>query len=537
MTTQPLTPDKSEAVRDVEAGEISLAPLFRIAWGYRAVVLLSFIGVAVAFLTWAVWELTFQPVERRASVPFRLVFDGADRGEYPNGLPFSHSEIISESVMRNVYASNDLERYLSYDSFKTKVVILQINRNLVNLGFEYDAILEDSRLTPVDRRRYEAEFTAKAGAMRVDEYTLNYITPDQLAIPIPAVLLSKVLADILAEWTDQAVTRKGVLAYRGDIVTANLLENMFLETDTVLARADILRGKVNRLRATLTTIGELPGASLARVGPDQYSLAEITGSLEDLNRYRLEPLTVASWKRQIASTDDSARTYVSNRRTQVRLDREAAIGTGNVLQETLSGFVPGQPAGRSRLQGENPGFMERSENINGTIGDAFLDRLISLANTTTETERALANTTTETEREYRLQLTERVREARETVVQIDRELSFYTELEAMPVGIQLPLEVDLAQGMEEFDLIFQQVRMAFDRASLIVSELSDQNLSPRMAALYEVTGPSAVVEVRALNPQAFLPMGMILLLIACLTLPVLCLVHHYFKHEVLSARK
>ena len=525
MTTQPLDPGKSGAIRDVEAGEISLAPLFRIAWGYRSVVLLSLIGVAVAFLTWVAWEITFQPVERRASVPFRLVFDGAERGEYPNGIPFSHAEIVSESVLRNVYASNDLERYLNYDSFKMKIVVLQINRNLVNLGFEYDAILEDSRLTPVDRARFEEEFNAKAEAMRVAEYTLNYITPDQLAIPIPAVLLSKVLADILAEWTDQVVTRKGVLLYRGDIVTANLLENMFLETDTVLARADILRGKVDRLKATLTTIGELPGASLARVGPDGYSLAEIAGSLEDLNRYRLEPLTVASWKRQIASIDDSARTYVSNRRTQVRLDREAAIGTGNVLQETLSGFESSQPGGglRSRFQGENTGFIEGSENITTTLGDAFFDRIISLANTTTETERA-----------YRLQLTERVREAREAVVQLDRELSFYTELETMPVGIQLPLEVDLAQGMEEFDLIFQQVRMAFERASLIFSELSAQNLSPR-TALYEVAGPFAVVEVRALNPQAFLPMGIILLLIACLMMPVLCFVHHYFKYEVMSA--
>ena len=90
----------SHPTDDLHEDEISLRPLIRILWSYRSVIVVSVSGIFLVFLLWGFFTYVSQPMDRQASVEFRLIFDGVNRGEYPNALPFSRADIIGAPVWK-----------------------------------------------------------------------------------------------------------------------------------------------------------------------------------------------------------------------------------------------------------------------------------------------------------------------------------------------------------------------------------------------------------------------------------------------------
>jgi hypothetical protein len=58
-----------------------------------------------------------QPTTRSASLGFRPVFDGAQAGRYPNGLPFSPTDIVAASIVNQVFAKNSIQEYCAPSVF------------------------------------------------------------------------------------------------------------------------------------------------------------------------------------------------------------------------------------------------------------------------------------------------------------------------------------------------------------------------------------------------------------------------------------
>src|SRR5674476_571254 len=83
---------------------------------------------------------------------------GAAQGQYPNLTPFSVSEIVASPVLTEVYRINDLQRFGKYEDFKDSMFVQQSNPDLDLLAFEYQALLADTKLSPVDRARIQDEF-------------------------------------------------------------------------------------------------------------------------------------------------------------------------------------------------------------------------------------------------------------------------------------------------------------------------------------------------------------------------------------------
>ncbi len=119
-----------EPVADVYDDEISLQPLLRTLWSYRQVIGLAVAGVMGIFVVAMLAAYVFLPVERLGTLEFRLLFEGAGQGQYPNGTPFSSAEITSSPVLTEVFEMNDLDRYGSYEDFKNSIFVLQSNPEL-----------------------------------------------------------------------------------------------------------------------------------------------------------------------------------------------------------------------------------------------------------------------------------------------------------------------------------------------------------------------------------------------------------------------
>src|SRR5436305_524189 len=122
--------DSNHSLDPNDEQEISLKPLVHIIWNYRRVIAAS---VSVFFILCTLGSLFVyisQPIERKASLEFRLLFKGADGGKYPNDILFNPTEIISTAVLTDVYTANDLKRYCSFEEFKNGLFIIQSGSDL-----------------------------------------------------------------------------------------------------------------------------------------------------------------------------------------------------------------------------------------------------------------------------------------------------------------------------------------------------------------------------------------------------------------------
>ena len=64
--------------------EITLRPVLTILWAYRSVIGLSLAVIVVLSTLVMTYLVVALPVERSAQIGFRVMFDGAEQGTYPN---------------------------------------------------------------------------------------------------------------------------------------------------------------------------------------------------------------------------------------------------------------------------------------------------------------------------------------------------------------------------------------------------------------------------------------------------------------------
>ena len=150
-----------------------LQPLLKTLWRYRQVISLAVAGVMGIFVVVMLAAYASQAVERLGTLEFRLLFEGASQGQYPNGIPFSSAEITSTPVLTEVFETNEFERYGSYDDFDNSIFVLQSNPEFELLSYEYQAKLAASGLSPVDRAGIEEEFQTRRDSLTDPRFSLN----------------------------------------------------------------------------------------------------------------------------------------------------------------------------------------------------------------------------------------------------------------------------------------------------------------------------------------------------------------------------
>ena len=479
-----------EPVADVCDDEISLKPLLRTLWLYRQVISLAVAGVMACFVVAMLAAYVFLPAERLGTLEFRLLFDGADQGQYPNGAPFSSAEITSTPVLTEVFETNDLERYGSYEDFNNSIFVLQSNPELEILSYEYQVKLAASGLSPVDRRRIEDDFRTRRQSLTDPRFSLT-LREDARVARMPPSLVSKVLDDTLATWARQADERKGALRYNIPVFSKNILRRDLIEAEDYITGIDILRAQVRRIIANIDEIATLPGAAVIRIDDGRTSLAEIRVNLEDVLRFQIQPLVGMIRTTGLSRDPESLARYIDDQLFQISLERAEVETRVVAVQESLRaymlqrGAVPEAGAG-----GAIPRPAPGGEAMMPQLGESFLDRLVEMS-------------TMNSDIEYRQRLTDRIIEESVAVAALEREQAYYEDLSRSVADLG-PRSTDAGRESEltiinaRFQGAFDQVVVAVDQVNAIYEELSTHNLNPT-TLLYTVTAPFTMRTERALS--------------------------------------
>ncbi len=530
MTEKNDLESRPDATDEFEDQSVLLAPVFRTLWSYRRMIVAGVAGVTGTALVLLVTLAAAQRTERIGSLAFRLVFEGAERSTYPNGLPFSAAEIVAAPVLQEVYEKNELSRFGQYEAFKDGVFVLQANEALQLLTFEYQAKLSEPRLTAADRARLEEEFRRKAESLRDPQFSINLRRSERFKT-MPNALMEKVLTGVLNTWAEQAAERRGALKYNVPSLSRNILSPTAISSEDYIVGIDIVRSKIERILRNMDLIAELPGSELVRVGKERMSLAEVRASLEDIVRFDLQPLDGFIRSNGLSKDPRTLSTYFENQLFQIKLDRQQAATRVQRLQESLREYVL-QRSSVMVGEGQGAGAAGSVPQAGGTptmipqFSESFLDRLVEMATQNSDVE-------------YRQKLIDRIIRESLAATVLDKEQGYYEDLNRSVRQLSgnglsgAARQTAIESVNKRLSAAMDEVLVSVDRVGAIYEEVSKLNLNPS-TLLYTKTRPFSVTTISAVTIRTVSTFTLLAFLLSLVFVPVACLVHHYFLREIIG---
>jgi hypothetical protein len=492
-----------------EADEGMSPPALLTLWSYRKTIATAMAVTVVCCVIGGLLAFLLAPRERIGSLAFQLTFEGADRGEYPNGTKFSSAELVSTPVLAAVFKANELERYFPFAKFKDAMFVLQANRDLELLSYEYQSKLADAKLSPVDRSRLEEEFSKKRESLSSAGYSLNIRQPDGL-VKLPDSLLNKVLQDTLSTWARQAAENKGATRYDIAVLSKNALQKDFITSEDYIISTDVLRTKIERILKTVVTMAEIPGASAVRMMPSQIGLADLRANLEDLNHFKVEPLISVIRETGLSRNPTRMAEYFRSRLFDVELARTETTQRIKSVQEALREY-------EQRGANRSVDLTDRSgSGVTPQLSESFIDKLVELSTESNDVE-------------YRQKLIKRIIDDGMILAELNRQAEYYESMRRSFSEVRTRADAAVAADVtRRAGLAFDEVARMADQVEAFYKLLSQQNLNPD-TVVYSLTTPFVVRKTTALSFSSAVIYFFLALLAVFIIVCLACLVHDYFR--------
>ena len=496
---------------------VSISHFTHVIRSYRHVILLSLGAILLAYLIIAIGLFLFSPAERVTSQPFRLDFEGAGKGEYPNKSKFNVADIVNGPIVSRVWQENHLADYMPFGEFSRAVYVLESNRDFEMLAAEYQAKLADPKLSPIDRDRLQKEFELKTQSIAKNEYAVYLSHHGKRSIP--ESLARKVFLDILNNWADFAVNQQHVIAYQVSVLSPEILTPSAVEKSDTIAAIEVLRSKANRVISNIQKIEKLPGATLARTPSDRLSLEEVRIRLDEILRFRLEPLLAIVLHAPTLVPDRTSTTrFLESQLAYDQRQLEATQRMADSIRESIAVYeqpaaaeTPSAPAAKSLEPTKN------GESIMPQLSDTFLDRLMSLTGRATDAQ-------------YRQNLVDDFRKAVADTIPLKQAVAYDTQvLEELrkPSGPATSLSASAVQA--QVDQTRAEVAQLINKMNELFQVVS-RNMTPS-TQLFTLTGPPSTRTLRSVSVPRLALYGLLLFLFSIPTLIAFCLLHNRVREE------
>jgi len=451
--------------------------------------------VGVLYIIYGGWSYIASPVQMITERPFRVTFDRANLGEYPNGQKFSAAEFTSPPIVKQVYDNNGIGRFASFSQFAEAMFVQEWSGGYARLAAEYQARLADPKLSPVERDRIQNEFEAKRASLPRNEYVISYLRKNNM---IPETVLRKSLDDVIRLWAADAINEKHVLRYRLGVLSPDIIRPEAAETQDPMVALQVLRSQMNEVAENIDSLQVAPGAELARTSTG-LSLRELRIRLDQIQRFRLEPLVASLTS---SPNSNGASTAFIDQQVAYEQRKLAAIDErAQAIREALSVYSGTQPTLTTTSYDRTPiGSAQRpTETIMPQISDTFIDRLFNLTKTAADSDFRQSMV-----RELRLAIDERV--------PVEQELEYHKHVLELLRAPKAGARVDDATMNKSIQQLYSDVRANVVSLNELYTVLS-KNMNPS-TELYQVTAPFMTRGERPVTLMRLLLNGIIVLLVA-----------------------
>lgn len=500
---------------------ISVSRLVRIVSAYKHVIAIVMLAIALLYTIIAVSIYVLAPSQRISMQQFRLDFEGAGEGKYPNASRFSVTDIVSGPILSRAYRENHLEDYLSFGDFSHSVYVLESNPAYQALAADYQARLSDTRITPIDRERLQQEFDLKKQSIAKNEYAI-YFTRRVGRTQVPEPVARKVLLDVLKDWADFAVNQQHVIAYEVSVLSPEILTPSSVEQNDLVIAIAVLRSKVNRVLANIDRIEKLPGARLVRTASDHLSLEETRLRLDDILRFRLEPLlSIVVHSPQATASRTVTIRFLESQLAYDERKLESTQRLADASREALMVYEqPTLPEAATSELSRPTGANEPQKSgdaIMPQLNDTFLERLMSLTSRASDSK-------------YRQNLVDSYRIAVGETIPLSQAVAYdklvLNEVKK-PVDPGAPIQP--ASARAQIEQARAEIGQMINRMNELFQIVS-RNMTPS-TQMMTLTGPPTSATLRGANVQRLALYGLLVLLISLPLVIIVCLIHNRVREE------
>lgn len=306
-------------------------------------------------------------------------FPQAERGLYPNGAPFSVTDIVSAKVLEAVWSRNQLgDLGLPLNRFVESVAIVQYAQNEEFIREKYRAMLQRKNLSQTDVAAIEKDFSDELNAASRKQSRLTLTLPFRSGVS--GEVASKVLADIPRTWSTIAINELGVSAIPGLFTEGINAE--FVKTAHPFQVADYFFKSAGTFSEALKAVSSFAGGDTLRDPKTGLGVEDLRQRLTDLTRYSLQQFddllqeSIRVPENQLRSTERSLK--------DLKNLQEEHLAQARVLRQALADYDSiRQQEARASSQGEVRGTTQA--NSVQLQGDA-VQRLINLGSQNKDAE-------------------------------------------------------------------------------------------------------------------------------------------------------
>lgn len=342
------------------------------AWRLRVRLVLYCTACATVALFSLVAAYILRPCHTESRLSFRLHFEGADRGEYPDKASFAPADIVSTSVLEEVYRRTPVSKYVTFENFQASFSVVKSGPSIERLQREYQERLASRTLSQIDRQRIEQEFTRRLEEIGRAEFTLVGHLGERLQ-RWPINLSAKVLTDILTVWSEQARVH-GILGFDVNVLSSTALAQ-YDKQDEPLLILNRLRTNADEIIRDIDALMEVPGARLIRAGQRFVSLAELKAQILDLKQFELGPAEALVVDFKLINNDVLIRSFLSEQIAQLSAMAQNTRGRMDFRSHAQNVYL------RQSISHGSPAVATppSSSSLIAQLSDEFLERMMEMS--------------------------------------------------------------------------------------------------------------------------------------------------------------
>lgn len=239
------------------------------------------------------------PPEFSYSQTIAFSFPQAEKNQYPNGAPFFITDLLSRDILNVVYINNKIEEFgVSFDDFVASFSIVYYSDTAPFINAKYQSMLTRKGITNAEIAVIERDFKSELDATSKKQARLTLIAP--FSSPISGRVANKVLADVAAEWSNQAINKLGVLNIPN--TGFDNLNQEFISSNSAFQVLDYFTKYSTNLRHSLATIKKYPGGETLIDTQSGLGVDSLEQQLDYLNRYWI--VAFDYYTQQFNKTDD-----------------------------------------------------------------------------------------------------------------------------------------------------------------------------------------------------------------------------------------
>jgi hypothetical protein len=351
--------------------EIDLKQLIKSVIDTRLWVLVSL--VLVSGLYWGLQTMASlaRPTVLSFETRINLVFTGTGENQYPNGSPFSMSDVVAPVVLHRVYEQNELGQFIELQPFLSSFSVRPHTPDREIILAKYSSQLESKNLSVAEIEQLQSGLNDELTRASSKAITLTF-TGAGLA-EIPMLIIEKIMRDVPTEWARHMVEDIGVAEFRASIYTSEVLDETILAEMDYMIAFEMLLDRVSLLQKNIEVIKQLPNGLVVSDEDTGLSVPDLEKAVEDVQRYRIAPLLNPVRTFGIARDPQLVDLYFKNE--LVELDRKLEVyiaKKGNVSDAYLN-YIQSTSG---RLASSNPS----NNSVTTQIEPGFFDKIVELTN-------------------------------------------------------------------------------------------------------------------------------------------------------------